>query len=59
VTEIPCGTVKVKVNGNYRIVHGKPYTGGDVLEAPDDEQTKLWIRAGWVTPVPAAKKEKA
>lgn len=59
MTETSSATVKVKVNGNYRVVVGKPYTGGQVLDAPDDEQTKLWIRAGWVTPVPAAKREKA
>lgn len=56
VAETPSATVKVKVNGNYRVVHGKPYIGGDVFDAPDDEQTRLWIKAGWVTPVAAAKK---
>lgn len=59
VTQTSTPTIRVKVNGNYRIVVGKPYTGGQVLDAPDDEQTKLWIRAGWVTPVPAAKKGSA
>lgn len=59
MTETSSATVKVKVNGNYRVVVGKPYTGGQVLDAPDDEQTRLWIRAGWVTPVAAAKREKA
>lgn len=60
VPETSSGTVKVKVNGRYRVVHeGKPYTGGDVLDAPDDDKTKRWIQAGWVALVPAAKKEKA
>ncbi|WP_201358588.1 hypothetical protein [Mycobacterium paraintracellulare] len=59
MTQISSATIKVKVNGNYRVVTDKPYIGGQVLDAPDDEHTRLWIKAGWVTPVPAAKKEKA
>jgi hypothetical protein len=59
VTQTPSTTIKVKVNGNYRIVHRQPYSGGDVFDAPDDDQTKQWIRAGWVTPVPAKKEKSA
>ncbi|BBY08173.1 hypothetical protein MNVI_34910 [Mycobacterium noviomagense] len=58
VPETPSSTIKVKVNAPYRVVHdGKPHTGGDVLDVPDSEETKLLIRSGCVTPVPA-KKEK-
>lgn len=57
VPETPSGTVKIKVNAPYRIVHGgKVYVGGDVLEAPNDDTTTLWLKAKWAEPVPASRK---
>ncbi len=45
--------VKVKVIGNYRVVHeGTPYTGGDVAEVPADI-ADAWIQSGWAQPVPS------
>jgi hypothetical protein len=52
VTQTP-PTVKVKVRAPFRIVvGGVAHTGGDVLEVPDDDNTRLWVRAGWVERVP-------
>lgn len=48
--EKPAAPIKVKVAGNYRVVHdGKPFIGGDVLEIPDDKEHKIWLQSGWVT----------
>ena len=48
--EKPAAPIKVKVAGNYRVVHdGKPFIGGDVLEIPDDAEHKIWLQSGWVT----------
>ena len=50
--EKPAATVKVKVVPPFRVVwQGKPYVGGDVLEVPNDDEHKAWIRARWVEPV--------
>jgi len=47
--ENPSALVKVKVVGNYRVVHaGVAHTGGDVLEIPDDAEHKIWLQSGWV-----------
>lgn len=47
--EKPSESLKVKVVGNYRVTHqGVAYTGGDVLEVPDDEEHKIWLQSGWV-----------
>jgi hypothetical protein len=56
VAPTPVGTIRVRVNDNYRVVHKQPYGGGDVFDAPDDDTTKQWISAGYVTAVPAPKK---
>jgi hypothetical protein len=41
-------TVKVKVVGNYRVLHGdKPYVGGDTLTVPENVAAE-WVRSGWV-----------
>jgi hypothetical protein len=48
-------SVKVKVVAPYRVVHGKPYVGGDVVEVPKDI-ADTWIKAGWAQPV--SQKEK-
>jgi hypothetical protein len=42
------GTVKVRVVGNYRVIHeAKPFVGGEVLELPHVTAAK-WVRNGWV-----------
>lgn len=57
VPETPSGTVKIKVNAPYRVVHdGKVYVGGDVLEAPNDDTTKLWLKVKWAEPVRTSRK---
>ncbi len=41
--------IKVRVLGNYRVVHdGTPYVEGDVLDVPNDSAHKIWIQSGWV-----------
>lgn len=47
--EKPSSTlVKVKVVGNYRVLHdAQPYVGGDVVEIPADK-AKSWISQRWV-----------
>jgi hypothetical protein len=51
-------TVKVRVCGNYRVLHEtKPHVGGDVLELPMGTAAN-WIRSGWVEPVTPSGKKK-
>jgi hypothetical protein len=53
-------TVTVRVREPFRVVHeGRPYTGGDVLEVPNNDSTALWIKAKWVEGVPVSQKGKA
>jgi hypothetical protein len=47
--ENPSTPIKVRVVGNYRVVHeGKAYIGGEVLEIPDDAEHKIWLQSGFV-----------
>jgi hypothetical protein len=47
--ENPATPIRVKVVGNYRVVHeGKAYIGGEVLEIPDDAEHKIWLQSGFV-----------
>ena len=47
--ENPSAPIKVKVVGNYRVVHeGRAYIGGEVLEIPDDAEHKIWLQSGFV-----------
>jgi hypothetical protein len=47
--EKPATSIKVKVVAPYRVVHdGVAYTGGDVLEVPNDDEHKTWLKARWV-----------
>jgi hypothetical protein len=47
--EKPSASIKVKVVGNYRVVHeGKAYIGGESLEIPDDAEHKIWLQSGFV-----------
>lgn len=56
VSELTIETVKVKVNAPYRVCYeGKPYSGGDVLTVPKDDERDTWIKAGWATPVQKGK----
>jgi hypothetical protein len=53
-------SIKVKVRAPFRVVHdGTVYTGGDVLDIPDDEAHKLWFASGWVERVPEPEPEPA
>src|SRR6516165_8721358 len=45
-------TVKARVIAPYRIVHGGIFTGGDVFDAPHNDETRLWLRQGWIELVP-------
>ncbi|ORW02472.1 hypothetical protein [Mycobacterium kyorinense] len=59
VTQTASATVKVRVNAPFRVVHnGSAHTGGDVLQVPLDDTTKLWIKARWVEELPVAQKGK-
>jgi hypothetical protein len=47
--ENPAAPIRVKVVGNYRVLHeGKAYIGGEVLEVPDDAEHKIWLQCGFV-----------
>jgi hypothetical protein len=47
--ENPSAPIRVRVVGNYRVVHeGKAYIGGEVLEIPDDAEHKIWLQSGFV-----------
>jgi hypothetical protein len=47
--ENPSAPIRVKVVGNYRVVHdGKAYIGGETLEIPDDAEHKTWLQCGFV-----------
>ena len=48
--EIP--TVKARVLGNHRMVCGGIFTGGDVFDAPHNDETRLWLRMGYIELVP-------
>jgi hypothetical protein len=48
--EVP--TVKARVLGNHRIVCGGIFTGGDVFDAPHNDETRLWLRQGYIELVP-------
>jgi hypothetical protein len=54
--EIP--TVKARVLGNHRIVCGGIFTGGDVFDAPHNDETRLWLRQGYVELVPETTSKK-
>jgi hypothetical protein len=41
-------TVKARVREPYRIVYGGIFTGGDVFDAPHNDETELWLRQGWI-----------
>ena len=49
--EIP--TVKARVLGNHRMVCGGIFTGGDVFDAPHNDETRLWLKQGYIELVPA------
>jgi hypothetical protein len=51
--ENPAAPIRVKVVGNYRVVHeGKPYVAADdAFEIPDDAEHKIWLQSGWVEKV--------
>jgi hypothetical protein len=54
--ENPSAPIKVKVVGNYRVVHeGKAYIGGESLEIPDDAEHKIWLQSGFVEIVKESK----
>jgi hypothetical protein len=60
VVSEPAPPVKVQVRAPFRVVHdGAVYTGGDVLDVPDDEAHKLWVAAGWVQRLPEVPDEPA
>jgi hypothetical protein len=47
--ENPAAPLKVKVVAPYRVVHaGVAYTGGDVLEVPNDKEHDIWVKSGWI-----------
>jgi hypothetical protein len=47
--ENPAASIRVKVVGNYRVVHeGRAYIGGETLEIPDDAEHKTWLQCGFV-----------
>lgn len=55
-------TVKVRVLGNHRMVCGGIFTGGDVFDAPHNDETRLWLRMGYielVSPKTTSRKEKS
>ena len=54
--EVP--TVKARVLGNHRIVCGGIFTGGDVFDAPHNDETRLWLRQGYVELVPETTSKK-
>ena len=40
--------MKARVREPYRIVYGGIFTGGDVFDAPHNDETELWLRQGWI-----------
>jgi hypothetical protein len=48
----PLPTVKARVIGNHRIVCGGIFTGGDVFDAPHNDETRLWLKQGYIELVP-------
>ena len=34
------------------VFEGTAYSGGDVIEVPNDDERDLWVKARWVTVVP-------
>lgn len=55
--ELP--TVKVRVLGNHRMVCGGIFTGGDVFDAPHNDETRLWLKQGYIELVPQTTTKKA
>lgn len=54
--EVP--TVKARVLGNHRIVvDADVFTGGDVFDAPHNDETRLWLRQGYIELVPETSKK--
>lgn len=53
--EIP--TVRVRVLANHRMVCGGIFTGGDVFDAPHSDETRLWLRQGYIELVPETTKK--
>lgn len=54
--ENPAAPLKVKVVGNYRVVHeGKAFIRDEVLEVPDDAEHKIWLQSGFVELVKESK----
>lgn len=51
-------TVKARVLAPYRIVCGGIFTGGDVFDAPHNDETRLWLRQGWIELVPTRERNK-
>ena len=48
--EVP--TVKARVLGNHRMVCGGIFTGGDIFDAPHNDETRLWLKQGYIELVP-------
>ena len=47
--ENPPVSIKVKVIAPFRVIHaGVAYTDGDVLEVPNDDEHKAWVKSRWV-----------
>ena len=47
--ENPSAPLKVKVVAPYRVsIEGKHYVGSDVIEAPNNQERDIWLKAGWV-----------
>jgi hypothetical protein len=47
--ENPSAPLTVKVVAPYRVTHqGVGYTGGDVIEVPNDKEHDIWLKSGWV-----------
>jgi hypothetical protein len=48
--EKPSTSIRVKVVGNYRVVHeGVAYTADDdAFEVPNDKEHEIWLKSGWV-----------
>ena len=55
----PVPTVKARVLGNHRIVCGGIFTSGDVFDAPHNDETRLWLRQGYIELVPETTTKKA
>lgn len=48
LTPAEAPTVKARVLEPYRIVCGGIFTGGDVFDAPHNDETRLWLQQGWI-----------